>query len=218
MKWTFFTASVTGYVSHPEALFTRALGSALAKRGEMVRLIEPRQNEHYVSTLEQERAPAARVMFDAFPEVQHHTFEMRRGPRLFEWLAREIALIDVAVAVDGIDAELVRWLANLNQPNLLRLFQTYRPDALTHAQREKLELDQFNGCLASGAPDDATLPWQLVRPSIAEPDLAAGRLAFVDEPLRLRLVRPDEALADLDAALRALGSVPTTPQELEAPR
>jgi hypothetical protein len=206
MKWTFFTGSAIGYVGHPQALFTRTLADGLAGRGDIVRLVEPRRNEHFERTLECERAPAASAMYELFPAVQHHTFEMRRGPRLFEWLAREIALIDVAVAVHGADTELVRWLANLNQPDLLRLFQTYQPEELTTEVRAELELDLFNGVLAASAPADDTMPWQLVQPSIADADMSAGRMQFVDELSRTRLVHPATALADLDRAVAAIAT------------
>lgn len=204
MRWTFFTGSAIGYVGHPQALFTRALAAALAGRGDIVRVVEPRKNEHIVRTLEQDRAPAARALYEHFPTIQHHTFEMRRGPRLFEWLAREIALLDIAVAVQGADTELVRWLANLDQSGLLRLFQSYQPEQLTPAVAATLELSRYNGMLASGLPADASLSWQLVRPSMADSDVAAGRVQYVDEPSKARLVSPELALADLDAAVEAL--------------
>jgi hypothetical protein len=203
VKYTFFTASVVGYVGHPEALFTRSLADALATRGDDVRVVEPRQNKHYVRTLKIERAPAARAMFEAFPNVQHHTFEMRRGPRLFEWLAREIALLDVAIAVDGIDDELVRWLANLNQPNLIRIFQTYRPESLSAARAAELELELFSSVVASSAPASGQA-WSLVRPSVAPADAAAGRLEFVDPTVQRKLVEPSLAYEDLATVVERL--------------
>ena len=219
MKLTFFAGSVIGYVGHPEALFTRSLAAALAKRGDDVRVAEARQNEHYVRTLESDRAQAARAMFESFPQVQHHTFDMRRGPRLFEWLAREIALLDVAVAVDGVDDELVRWLANLNQPGLIRIFQTYRPATLDVTRADRLELGLFNAVAAPAAPANGR-SWSLVRPSVARSDLDAGRLQHIDEALMNELMAPEIAAGELLLTVeraRAEFSATPLPQQ-EAPR
>ena len=207
MKFTFFAGSIIGYIGHPEALFTRSLADALVARGNDVRLAEARQNEHYVRTLEIDRAPAARAMFESFPTVQYHSFDMRRGPRLFEWLAREIALIDVAVAVDGVDDELVRWLANLNQPRLTRIFQTYRPAKLDTDRADSLELGLFNAVAATDAPPDGR-PWSLVRPSVARADIDAGRLRHIGDGFVNELVDPAIAAEDLMSAVERARTAP----------
>ena len=217
MKLTFFAGSVIGYVGHPEALFTRSLATALATRGDDVRVAEARKNEHYVRTLETDRAPAARAMFESFPQVQHHTFDMRRGPRLFEWLAREIALLDVAVAVDGVDDELVRWLANLNQPGLIRIFQTYRPATLDAIRADRLELGLFNAVAAPAALANGR-SWSLVRPSVARSDRDAGRLQHIDHAFVNELVAPalsaDDLLFAVERVRTELSATPLPQREV----
>ena len=169
MKVTFFVGSVVGYVENPTAFYTRGLAHGLALRGNEIRIVEERQNLAAVRTLREVGAGASRHFYDAFQTIQHHTYEPRTGARLLEWVTREIALIEVAVAVDGVEPELCRWLANVSREGLTRASLTFQPESLTDDVAERLDLGKFDIVLAPSAIA-AHLPWRRVPRTVAERD------------------------------------------------
>jgi hypothetical protein len=144
-------------------------------RGNEVRVVEERQNQAFTRTLRQVGAGPARHFHDTFRAIQHHTYEPRTGAPLLEWVTREIALIDVAVAVEGLGRELCRWLANVSRDGIVRAYLTFDPDGLTNDTAAALELDKLDLVLAPSRPA-ATLRWKAVPLAIAEADRAAGLL------------------------------------------
>lgn len=181
MKVTFFAGSVVGYIDHPEALLTRGLAHGLALRGNDIRIVEERQNEILKRTLLEVGAEPSRHFHQHFGNLQYHTFEPRTGAPLLEWVTRELALIDVGVAVDGAGQELVRWLGNVTREGLIRAFLTYAPEALTEARVAELEIEKYDVVIAPSKPQ-ADVPWTQLPPAIAPPD---------DDPA-LRATVPDE--------------------------
>ena len=120
----------------------------MSLRGNEVRIVEERQNAAFARTLRAVGAVASRHFYDEFRTIQHHTYEPRSGASLLEWVTRELALIDVAVAVAGIESELCRWLANVSQEGLARAYLTFDPDSLTDDVVAALELERFDLILA----------------------------------------------------------------------
>lgn len=178
MKFTFFTGTVVGYVENPTAIFTRGLAHGLSLRGNEVRVVEKRQNAAYARTLRAVGSGAARHVHDAFRTFQHHTYDARSGAQLLEWVTREMALIDVAVAVAGIEAELCRWLANVERSGLVRAYLTFEPETLTDDVAAALELEKFDVILATGQPA-GDLAWQLIAPAVASQDDALTEAASI---------------------------------------
>lgn len=187
LKITFFTDSVVGYVNHPTAIYTRGLAHGLSLRGNDVRIVEPRQNEAMKRTLREVGSGASRDFHDNFRTFQHHTYEPRYGAPLLEWVTREIALIDVAVAVAGLDSELCRWLANLTRVGLVRGYLTFEPDLLTDEAVALLELDKLDQILAIGQPA-ASIGWQPIPRAVAAHDVSVREAAGI--------VLPDDDAAD----------------------
>lgn len=180
MKITFFVESVVGFVENPAAITTRGLAHGLSLRGNEVRIVEERQNAAFSRTLRVARAEASRHFYDNFRTIQHHTFEPRSGAALLEWITRELALIDVAVAVEGVNDELCRWLANVSQPGLTRAYLTFDPEALTDEVVESLQLGMFELILAPSAPA-AEIAWRQISPTVAGHD----RIALVQNHVEL---------------------------------
>lgn len=179
MKITFFVNSIVGYVANPAALYTRALAHGLALRGNEVRIVESRQNDQVTRTLREAGSRAARHVYDAFTSFQYTSFEPRSGARLLEWVTREVALIDVAVAVGGLDDELCRWLANITRENLTRTYLTWEPDRLSHERASFLEIDKFDLVLSPSSPL-AELHWKSVERSVAQQDRGTATGGFAD--------------------------------------
>ena len=173
MHVTFFPASIVGYVGYPAALLTRGLGSGLVARGHDVGSVEPRLNEAVTRTLRAVGAEAMRHFHAAFPAIHYRTFQARSGAPLLEWTSREVALIDVAVAVAGLDDELCRWLANISGVGLCRLYLTDEPERLTQVVADRLELAKFDRIIAP-RPPAANLPWSRIPPALARADIDAG--------------------------------------------
>lgn len=194
---------MVGYVGYPEALYVRGLAQGLSQRGHETRVVEPRQNDAFARTLRKLGSAPARHFHDAFPRLQRHTFEPRSGGRLLEWVAREAALIDVAVAVDGLDAELCRWLANVSRDGLKRVYLTYRPAQLTEPVVDRLEVNRFDATLAPAAPA-AELRWLDVPATVAPADSEAGLGDRLGELAVLPLVDP---LTAADAFIAAIMSI-----------
>jgi hypothetical protein len=173
MKVTFFAESVVGYVENPTAIYTRGLAHGLSLRGNEVRIVEERQNAAFARTLRTAGSAAARHFHDAFRLFQHHTYEPRRGAPLLEWVTRELSLIDVAVAVSGIEPELCRWLANVSREGLVRAYMTFDPDRLTDEVVVSLEIERFDIVLAPRQPA-ARIAWRPIVPGIATDDHVAA--------------------------------------------
>jgi hypothetical protein len=173
VKITFVAPTVVGYVAYPDALYVRGLAQALGERGHIVRVVEPRQNHAYASTLRAIGSAAARQFHADFTGFQHHTFEPRTGGRLLEWVTRELALIDVAVVVEGLDEELTLWFANVTRPGLHRAYLTLHPESLTGTLATHLQLAQFDMILAPQRPA-ACLPWRSIRRTLAPTDVSNG--------------------------------------------
>jgi len=138
-----------------------------------VRIVEERQNHAFVRTLREHGSEPSRHFHQHFSALQHTTWESRTGAKLLEWATRELALIDVAVAVAGLNDELCQWIANLPQERLTRAYLTWEPEALTDADVARLQLLDFDVILAPTRPQ-ADVAWLAVQSSIAEADAAAG--------------------------------------------
>jgi hypothetical protein len=175
MKVTFFAESVVGYVGNPAAIYTRGIAHGLSLRGNEIRIVEERQNAVFARTLRTAGAVASRHFYDEFRTIQHHTYEPRSGAALLEWVTRELALIDVAVAVAGIEPELCRWLANVSQEGLTRAYLTFDPESLTDDVVAALELDRFDLILATGQPA-ADIAWRPIVTTVAAQD----RIQLID--------------------------------------
>ncbi|MEZ4522362.1 MAG: hypothetical protein R3A46_12070 [Thermomicrobiales bacterium] len=166
-----FTASAIGYVDYPEALYARSLAWGLHERGHTVRMLEERRNPTLRRTLEAVGSGASRHIYEAFPGVLIHSFEPRSGAPLMEWIARELSLVDLAIAIDGLPDEVARWIANLDHRDLTRAFLTYRPDDLTDERAGELELERYDRIFATSQPV-ASVRWEPLKISIAEQDAA----------------------------------------------
>jgi len=170
MRVAIFSESAIGYVDNPEALYARGLAWGLAGRGHSVRMLEERRNPALRRTLERDGSAVSRHVYEAFPGVLMHSFEPRTGGRLMEWVARELSLVDLALAAHGLPVELGRWIANLDHANLTRVFVSYRPNELTPALIEELELARFDLLLAAG-PQPGELEWSPIEPCVAPQDM-----------------------------------------------
>jgi hypothetical protein len=173
LRISFFAGSVVGYVDNPSAIYTRGLALGLALRGNDVRVVEERRNAALTRTLRAVGSSAVRHFHEQFEALQHTTYEPRTGARLLEWVTRELALIDVAVAVDGLEDELCRWIANVSRERIRRAYLTWQPDQISEAVVQRLELERFDVILAPTKPMPE-LPWRRIEMVVAEPDRAAG--------------------------------------------
>ena len=179
MRITFFVNSIVGYVDNPSALYTRAFANSLATLGNDIRVVEERQNEMLTRTLRTTGSRASRHVYERFPLLQHSTYDPRTGAPLLEWLSREVSLIDIAIAVQGVNTELTRWIANISREGLTRAFLVWEPEALDESDIVALELEKFDIILAP--TPIARLPSLAVQPSLAEQDLS---LIHISEPTR----------------------------------
>lgn len=194
MKVTFFPGSIVGYVGHPEALFTRGLAHGLAERGNDVRIVEERQNAILKRTLLEVGAGPSRHFHQHFRNVQYHTYEPRTGAQLLEWVTRELALIDVSVAVDGVEQELCRWLGNVTREGLIRAFMTFNPEGLTEERAAALEIDKYDVVIATSKPA-ADLPWTALPPALAPQDEEQSIRSTLPESLGPAIADPLVAAA-----------------------
>ncbi len=201
LKITFFVNSIIGYVGNPAALYTRALANGLAVLGNDIRVVEERQNEPLARTLRATGAAASRHVYERFPLLRYSTYEQRSGGPLLEWLTREVSLIDVAVAVQGVDTELARWVANISREGLTRAFLAWDPDSIDEARASELELEKYD-LLLSPAPV-AGLPCLDVRPALAEQDLDDAIDRSLAGQLRDDLTDAIDAAARLERTLTA---------------
>lgn len=205
LKITFFVNSIIGYVDNPAAIYTRGLAHGLALRGNDIRVVEERQNAKLTRTLQATGSQAARHVYESFPLIQYNTFEPRTGARLLEWVTRELALIDVAVAVQGLGDELCRWIANVTRDNLTRAYLAWNPEDLTTERAAYLELDKYDLILATDQPR-ADIEWTPVRPTMATQDRSDSIDTALIGTLRDDLVDPVRA-AELFEALVTRRSV-----------
>jgi hypothetical protein len=171
LKVTFFTGSVVGYAENPSALPTRGLAHGLALRGNDIRIVEARQNQAFVRTLREHGSEPSRHFHNHFDTIQFATYEPRSGAPLLEWTTREVALIDIAVAVAGLDDELCQWIANISRDGLTRAYLTWDPATLTDAEATRLQLDRFDVIVAPSQPA-AEIPWLRVPSTLAAADAA----------------------------------------------
>lgn len=199
MKLTFFAPTVVGYIAYPDALYVRGLAQALGDHGHIVRVVEPRQNHAFTSTLRAVGSAAARQFHADFTGFQHHTFEPSTGGRLLEWVTRELALIDAAIAVDGLDDELTRWLANVTRPGLQRAYWTLHPETLTDNLAQRLQLALFDMVLAPRQPV-ADVPWRPIQRTIAPADVSNGLAELVSDAWVDGATAVDALLATFGAA------------------
>lgn len=205
MKFTFFAGSVVGYVQNPTAIYTRGLAHGLSLRGNEIRVVEERQNAAFARTLRAVGSVAARHVHDKFRTFQHHTYEARRGGQLLEWVTREMALIDAAVAVAGLDPELCRWLANVDRDGLVRAYLTFEPETLTDDAAAALELEKFDLILAPSKPV-AAIAWQPIELAVAAQDRALTDAASIPQALAAA-ADPIRAAEVFEAALTRTPSV-----------
>lgn len=203
MKVTFFPGSIIGYVDHPQAILTRGLALGLVGRGHDVRIVEERQNAIVKRTLLDQGAEPTRHFHRHFQQFQYHTFEPRTGAPLLEWVTRELALIDVAVAVDGVEQELCRWLGNVTREGLLRVFATYDPDSLTDERAAALEIEKFDLVVAPSRPA-GTMPWSELPPAVAEADEEPVIQAQIPPAVRQAEIEPDRAAAQFEQIIDIL--------------
>ena len=197
MKATFFVESVVGYVENPTAIYARGLAHGLSLRGNEVRIVEERQNAAFARTLRVAGAEAARHFYDRFRMFQHHSYERRSGAPLLEWVTRELSLIDVGVAVAGLEPELCRWLANVSREGLVRVYLTFEPEQLTDDVVAALELERFDLILAPRQPA-ANLIWRPIVPRVAVHDqlpeiVQSSGLALGDDSDPIRAAEVFEA-------------------------
>jgi hypothetical protein len=101
---------------------------------------------------------------------------------LLEWVTRELALIDVSIAVDGVEQELCRWLGNVNRAGLIRAFLTFDPDSLDDRRAAALDIDKYDIVIAPSRPA-ADLPWTELPPALAPQDDLESIRSYV--PIRL---------------------------------
>ena len=186
-----------GYVGNPEALYARALAWGLHQRGHHVRMLEERRNPTLRRTLETVGSAASRLTYERFPGILIHAFERRSGAPLMEWLARELSLVDLAIAVDGVPVEVARWIANLDHRALRRVYVTYRPDELTLARVAEVELERYDGVFASGQPA-AAIEWSAIRKAIAPQDQTSVPPEFLPDDTSEDLVSTDEVAQTLE--------------------
>ncbi len=197
MKATFFVESVVGYVENPTAIYARGLAHGLSLRGNEVRIVEERQNAAFARTLRVAGAEAARHFYDRFRMFQHHSYERRSGAPLLEWVTRELSLIDVGVAVAGLEPELCRWLANVSREGLVRVYLTFEPEQLTDDVVAALELERFDLILAPRQPA-ANLIWRPIVSGVAAHDqlpeiVQSSGLALGDDSDPIRAAEVFEA-------------------------
>lgn len=195
-----FTASAIGYVDNPEALYARALGWGLHRRGHRVRMLEERRNSMLRRTLEVVGAAASRAAYENFPGILIHAFEPRTGAALMEWIARELSLVDLAIVVDGVGTEIARWIANLDHERLVRAYATYRPDDLTAERAVELELERYDAVFASSAPV-APVEWTFLPRAIAPQDLEGVAAAYLPPDAADLTTAVDEAVRTLETML-----------------
>jgi hypothetical protein len=201
LRITFFTGSIVGYIDNPAALLTRGLAHGLALRGHDVRAVERRRNGAFVRTMEAIGAGASRHFYESFPTIQHHTYEGRTGAQLLEWVTRETALIDIAVAVGGLDDELCRWIANVSRDRLARSYLSWSPAHITPQRFEDLEIERFDVVLT---PFTVDLPAN-ARPilaTVAGADIAAGLTSGIDDISQTPLADPIEAAIAFERVAR----------------
>lgn len=178
MRITFFAPTIVGYLGWPDALYLRGLAGGLADARHDVRVVEERRNPHLTTTLRQLGSAPERAFYDIFPHLQRNTFDPRRGAQLLEWFTREIALLDVAVVVDGIDEQLVQWLAEIHLDGLTRLFIRFGSTGARHAAEvlsgfdavlspeQPLELDNWRRLPLTLAELDTPLVVGACRPTV----------------------------------------------------
>jgi len=162
-------------------------------------MLEERRNATLRRTLETVGGAASRIVYEHFPGVLVHAFEPRSGAPLMEWLARELSLVDLAIAIDGLPTEVARWIANLDHRDLRRVFVTFRPDELTPGRAIESELERYDAVFASGQPG-AELLWTPIRKTIVQQDLDLVAPAHLP-------VAPADGWATADESARLLEAV-----------
>lgn len=200
MRVTFFPLSAIGYIDYPEALLTRGLAAGLAARGHDIRIVEQRRNPAVTRTLSAAGSGASRHAFDRFPNLLMHSYQPRSGAALMEWLSRELSLVDVAVAVHGVQEEVGRWIANLTHPRLVRFYLAFETAAVDESLSRQLELDRYDGLLTPEQPAISIADWSPVPPALHDVDMEAGLDRELPEHVRKVLVSPDEAALALERA------------------
>lgn len=203
MRITFFPGSIVGYVDYPQAILTRGLAHGLAQLGNDVRIVEERQNPLLTNTLLTQGAGPSRHFHDNFKQFQYHTYEPRSGAQLLEWVTRELALIDVSVAVDGVEQELCRWLGNVTRAGLIRAFLTFDPEGLTNERAVALDIDKYDIVIAPGKPA-ADVPWSELPPCIAPADASPEIQQHLPAGVAEQLVDPNVSATTFEGLIRVL--------------
>lgn len=193
--------SVVGYVGNPAALPTRALAHGLALRGNDVRVVEERQNHAFVRTLREHGSEPSRHFHEHFAALQHTTWETRTGAPLLEWVTREVALIDVAVVVAGVNDEVCQWIANITRAGLTRVYVDWEPQLLSDANAARLQLANFELILSPAQPE-AHVQWMPIALSLAGADADAGLADHVPAS-RDPLVKPITAAAEFERLVQS---------------
>lgn len=157
--------------------------------GHEVRSVEERKNSAIARTLTAAGSGPLRAFYEGFPNLQYSTFEPRRAGSLLEWVTRELAMIDVAIAVDGVPEELCRWLANVTKPGLRRVYLCYQPERLDIEMVRAYEIEKFDAVFSTG-PTSAGVSWLEIEPALASIDRRVGLDEQLPADLRERLVDP----------------------------
>lgn len=186
---------------NPEALYARAIAWGFHQQGRHVRMLEERRNAALRRTLESVGGAASRHAFEAFPGILMHSFEPRSGASLMEWVARELSLVDLAIAIDGAGEELTRWIANLDHSTLTRIFVTYRPNELSKERVGQLELARFDAVFAPSEPA-ARIEWRPVGRSIAQQDLRSVPHHYLPAVEEVELETPEKVARELEIGVR----------------
>lgn len=173
---------------------------ALLGRGHNVRIVEERRNPVFTRTLALEGSAPARHVFEAMPDLVIHSYTPRTGARLMEWISRELSLVDVCVAVDGLPTEVARWIANLTHPTLVRAYLTFAPLTLDDDLISELEIDRFDTVLTPGQPA-APVNWESAPPTLSQADRSVGFLDVIPANLRDAVVEPEAAALAFEAAV-----------------
>jgi hypothetical protein len=121
LRFVFFGHSIVSDWENPAALTSRALLRALNQFGHETRFLEERGNRATVELLRARGSAPLREFAREFPDVIYRTYELPKGLERTVWLARELADVDVAVALDDAPRELTDELARVPLPRLVRV-------------------------------------------------------------------------------------------------
>ena len=121
LRFVFFGHSIVSDWENPAALTMRALLRALNQLGYETRFLEERGNRATVELLRARGSAPLREFAREYPDLIYRTYELPKGLERTVWLARELADVDVAVALDNAPRELLEEIARVPLPRLVRV-------------------------------------------------------------------------------------------------